>query len=98
MRKPLRRWYRKARNFPATFPALGKCGKMEIFTFSACISLGMWYNDRMKNNKTWKNDQFIISLIGLGIFLPPCIYNWFYIPMIWGKVTEFWQHVSSVLF
>lgn len=45
------------------------------------------------NNKTWKNVQFIISLIGLGIFLPPCIYNWFYVPMMWGKVIEFWQNI-----
>jgi len=31
------------------------------------------------------------QLIVLGIFLPPCIYNWFYIPYMWGKVVEFWS-------
>jgi len=50
-----------------------------------------------KTSKVWKNVQFTIQLIVLGIFLPPCIYNWFYIPMMWGKVSEFWGIVFTGL-
>jgi len=41
------------------------------------------------NNKPSKI-RIILSILALIFFFPPLVYNWFYIPYMWGKVFEFW--------
>jgi hypothetical protein len=42
------------------------------------------------SNKTYKYGKMILSLSCMIFFGIPSLCNWFYIPMIWGKVIEFW--------
>jgi hypothetical protein len=44
------------------------------------------------NNKTSKYRKIlsILSFSCMIFFGIPSLCNWFYIPMIWGKVIEFW--------